>query len=251
MRRILLAALLLALAAGTADARHRRHHGFFDLGFDRDRGERYGQRSDRYGRDDPGFGERYGRGRRDRQGRDYGRDNGRDSGRDDPMTGFGGVDRYRQARRGVDALVPADWQLQPPDPRWSGQRFLSPEGNAWLALYSAPADTEPRDAHLKKVAFVEGEELSYLRREPDWLVVSGHKGERIFYRKAVLACGGQRWRHVAFEYPADQKGGFDQLVTRAARVLDGDGEDCATPLRGPSEPPSPTATEPPAPPKAD
>jgi hypothetical protein len=40
-----------------------------------------------------------------------------------------------------------------------------------------------------------------LRRETDWLAVSGFKGDRIFYRKAVIACGGTVWHHIEFEYP--------------------------------------------------
>jgi hypothetical protein len=51
----------------------------------------------------------------------------------------------------------------------------------------------------------EGETVTYFRREPDWIAVSGFKGGRIFYRKAVLACGGTVWHHIEFEYPAALK----------------------------------------------
>jgi hypothetical protein len=124
-------------------------------------------------------------------------------------------------RGGIAALVPADWRLQAPDPNWSGNRFVSPSGNAWLAFYARPADKTAHGEHLKSVAFVDGEELTYLRREPDWLEVSGFKGERWFYRKVVLACGERTWRHVAFEYPAEAKRAFEPLIARIARALDG------------------------------
>jgi serine/threonine-protein kinase len=132
------------------------------------------------------------------------------------------------ARRGsIAALVPPDWQLQPADPDWQGNRFVSPQGDAWLAFYARPADKTAHDQHLKAVAFVDGEELTYLRREPDWLVVSGFKGDRIFYRKVVLACGERSWRHIAFEYPAAAKRAFERLVTEVARALDqAADEDC-------------------------
>jgi len=254
MRRLLLAAVLLALAAGTADARHGRHHGFYGYfpgneryGAERYRSDRYGQRGDRYGNRpgaiDPAFGEQY---RRGEPGDRYGERRYR---RDDATTGFGGFDRYRGARAGVEALVPASWQLQPPDERWSGRRFVSPDGNAWLALYTAPADQEAREEHIKKVAFADGEELTYLRRESDWLVVSGFKDgnrDRVFYRKAVLACDGRMWRHMALEYPADQKQAIDALVTRASRALNGsDGEDCTVQARATSQQPPAGAPEPP------
>ena len=58
---------------------------------------------------------------------------------------------------------------------------------------------EPVAAHMDTVATQQGEGVTYLRRERDWLAVSGLKGGRIFYRKAVIACGGNMWHHIAFE----------------------------------------------------
>ena len=42
-----------------------------------------------------------------------------------------------------------------------------------------------------------------IRRERDWIAVSGFKRSRIYYRKAVVACEGKVWHYVEFEYPAD------------------------------------------------
>jgi len=135
------------------------------------------------------------------------------------------ADRLRPAydRRGLGAasgLVPPTWQLQPPDPNWRGKRFMSPDGTAWLATYTSPAEPEAITAHMRTVAFADGEEIAYLRGERDWIAVSGRKGDRIFYRKAVLACGGRVWRHVAFEYPAEARRGMDRFVRRAADEVD-------------------------------
>jgi len=118
--------------------------------------------------------------------------------------------------------VPADWREQPPDPDWQGRRFVAPAGDAWVAFYARPAAADARDAQLKAVAFVDGEDVTYLQRERDWLAVSGFKDatrQRIFYRKVVLACGEREWRHVAFEYPAAAKRAFDRLVTSLSRAL--------------------------------
>jgi hypothetical protein len=138
----------------------------------------------------------------------------------------GSEDRPARAERDAQASerdplarqVPAGWRLQAPDPKWDGQRWVAPDGDAWLAIYSTPTEQD-RDQHLKAVAFVDGEEITYLRREPDWLAVSGFKADRIFYRKVVLACGDRVWRHVAFEYPAAAKRAFDRLVERFSRAL--------------------------------
>jgi hypothetical protein len=131
------------------------------------------------------------------------------------------------ARRGGEsnilALVPRDWRLQPPDSNWQGNRFVAPEGDAWLAFYAREADEPSRDQHLKAVGFVEGEDITYLQREGDWLAVSGLNGEkhdRIFYRKVVLSCGGRLWRHFALEHPAAAKRAFEPLVASLSQELD-------------------------------
>lgn len=51
-------------------------------------------------------------------------------------------------------------------------------------------------------------------------MVSGFKDDRIFYRKAMLACGNTSWHPIAFEYPAAEKRAFDRLVTRTSRALE-------------------------------
>ena len=141
---------------------------------------------------------------------------------------FAGSRAERKARADAAALIPPDWQLQPPDPAWQGRRYVSPSGAAWLAIYSRAADSEPLAQHLKSIAFVEGEDITFLQRERDWLVVSGFKADRIFYRKVVLGCDGRMWRHIAFEYPADAKRAFDSLVTRVSRGLtSAAGEECS------------------------
>jgi hypothetical protein len=122
-------------------------------------------------------------------------------------------ERDRGTRQDGGRMVPADWVLQPASPSWQGRRYLSPEGNAWLAFYSTTAANDPAE-RFKAVAFGEGEQITYLRGERDRLTVSGLKGDRIFYRKVMLACGGTVWRHVAIEYPAEERRGFDRVIDR-------------------------------------
>ena len=97
---------------------------------------------------------------------------------------------------------------------------MAPDGSAWLALYPAPAEKDKVVAHLKNVAFADGEDVTYLRGARDWLAVSGLKGDRVYYRKAALTCGGTLWRHIAFEYRAEQKPMLDRVVERAAQAFD-------------------------------
>jgi len=202
MRKLLLIALILALTADMADARRHGHRGH--------RFERYAiERSDRNAIEPRSIEPRAIEPRSiEPQSIEPRRS-----------------ERQDRGRRGAPmlALVPADWKLEPPDPNWQGRRYVAPEGDAWLAFYARSTGGEPLDQHWKTVAFGEGEELTLLQRERDWLVVSGFKGDkgdRIFSRKAVLACGQRSWRHIAFEYPAEAKRVYDRLVTRVAHALE-------------------------------
>jgi len=116
-------------------------------------------------------------------------------------------------------MVPPTWQLQPPDPNWKGKRFLSPDGSSWLAVYAFPTASEPIASHMQSVAFAKDETPIYLRGERSWIVVSGIKGDRIFYRKAIIACGGKVWHHIAFEYPSALKQEVEPFVMRAAAIV--------------------------------
>lgn len=120
----------------------------------------------------------------------------------------------------VQAFVPRDWQLQPPDENWRGKRFVSPDGAAWFAAYRSPVANETIAAHMKTIAFGDGEVVTYLRGERNWIVASGVKGDLIFYRKAIIACGGKSWHHVAFEYPIVMKREMDRFVIRAADAVE-------------------------------
>lgn|GEM_PF-684086 len=195
MRRIMLTALIVAVTAGAADARHRHRHRFY-------------MREAPVMMLIPGAPEASERGARSRT-------------------------------ESAAQIVPRDWQLQAPDANWKGRRYIAPDGSAWLALYSTNAANDTQ-ARFKAVAFADGEDITYLRGERDRMTVSGLKGDRVFYRKVMLACGGAVWRHVALEYPAHEKAQFNRYVERVSRGFeriaeDGCGENLFTP-------PQPAAT---------
>jgi hypothetical protein len=79
---------------------------------------------------------------------------------------------------------------------------------------------------MRSIIFAKDETITYLRGERTWVAVSGFKNSRIFYRKAVLACAGKAWHHIAFEYPAELKSKMNGLVTSAAQALENTRADC-------------------------
>ena len=187
MRTLLLVALIVVLGVDAADARRRHHHHRSDaLAVPADEGV------------EPGF-------------------NG------DPRAN---TPRLRRPPPTIASLVPRDWQPEPQNPNWNGKRFLSPDGTSWLAIYRASAEDEPPADHMRSVIFAKDETITYLRGERTWVVVSGFKDSRIFYRKAILACAGKAWHHIAFEYPAELKTRMDPFVLTAAQALDNTQSDC-------------------------
>lgn len=106
-----------------------------------------------------------------------------------------------------------------PPPHGSNEEgFISPRGDAWIVFKAKPA-RRPVAAQLALLRTVRGGDITYERAGRTWVVVSGYKGNRIFYRKAMLACGGDAWHYVEFEYPRAEKRTFDDFVTRSSTAL--------------------------------
>ena len=126
----------------------------------------------------------------------------------------------READIPFRSLVPNSWILLPPDPQSYGRRFVSPTGDAWLWFFAVPVNREAAvNANAHQFAPPPTEQVTYERRGSDWVVSSGYRGDRIFYRRAMLACRGTKWRHIEFEYPALEKRYFDDFITRTSFAL--------------------------------
>jgi hypothetical protein len=121
-------------------------------------------------------------------------------------------------RDDLRSIIPRDWRAVPPPQGSNAHAFVSPDGNSKIVLYSKRA-TRPLPAQMALLRRVPGGDITYEREGRTWIVVSGFFRNRIFYRKAMLACGGAAWHYLEFEYPAAQKHAFDEFVTRSSAVL--------------------------------
>ncbi len=134
-------------------------------------------------------------------------------------------------RQGIPAVLPPDWTLQPTDPGEHRKFLTSPDGSASLTILEQRADANMAP-YMRSVTERDGERVTYRQRGQSWIVVSGFKGDRIFYRKAMLACGDTVWHQIAFEYPAAEKRAYDRFVTRAEKALVAHRQDgCPPPAR--------------------
>jgi len=110
------------------------------------------------------------------------------------------------------AIIPDDWTLLPRAPDTLGRRFVSPSGDAWLWYFAVPVNAQAGPPTSTG-------QVTYEARGSDWIVTSGYRGNRIFYRRAMLACNNTKWRQIEFEYPASEKRLFDSFVTRTSFAL--------------------------------
>src|SRR5215472_39398 len=136
--------------------------------------------------------------------------------------------RYIRSKRrrlpiNILALVPPDWRKQATDPSRPEHRYVSPQGDATIAFSGRTAEQESPDEYLRSLALAGGEDVTYLRRERDWLVEFGFKDvkhERKFYRKVMLSCDGHRWRHLNVEYLVSVRGTLERLIDDLSEVMD-------------------------------
>ena len=127
---------------------------------------------------------------------------------------------YANPRFGTRAEVPADWRPGPEPENGDGLAFTSPDGAATLTVWGGlHIDDTVAEALDRLEAREAGETVTYRRRGPRSVVLSGRRGERIFYRKSILSCRDTIWHSLSIEYPADRKAAFDPLVTQIAGSL--------------------------------
>ena len=127
---------------------------------------------------------------------------------------------YSNARFGATADVPSGWRSEPPPENGDGLIFVSPDGTASVTVYGSLNIEESVQAALQQAFQAnDGETVAYRQNGKNWVVVSGLKGDKIFYRKSMLVCRNQIWNSVDLEYPAAQKTAYDALVNRVAGSL--------------------------------
>jgi hypothetical protein len=111
-------------------------------------------------------------------------------------------------------LVPRGWMKQASSARDIIQ-FTSPDGRATLTMH----DIKPATSPVAVVRPRSGEIATYQKRGLTWSVLSGYRGENIFYRRADLACKGRRVHEIELIYPRGEKRQLDATVTSISRHL--------------------------------
>ena len=127
---------------------------------------------------------------------------------------------YVNPRFGTTAEVPRDWRPGRPPDNNDGLAFVSPDSLSTITVSGGfqVLDTIAEALRLRAEPN-EGERITYRHQTARSIVVSGLRGEHIFYRKSILSCRDTIWNSVSIEYPAARKQAFDALATRVANSL--------------------------------
>ena len=128
--------------------------------------------------------------------------------------------------QGKPGLIPSGWNQTVSDRETRTRMFVSPDGRASLTARQIEATRGAHNRDLDRIAYRDGEQVTYHRRAPSWIAVSGYRDGRIFYRKINLACRGTRWNYVELEYPRDIKRQMDATVTHIAHGMTAYADDC-------------------------
>ena len=124
------------------------------------------------------------------------------------------------------SLVPPGWTEVYKDAATRTRRFRSADGAVHMTTSQTRSNPGERAREQDAIARRPDEAITYQRRAPSWIAVSGYRGDDIFYRKSNLACGGRRWNNVEFVYPRADKTRLDATVTAVARGMTRYADDC-------------------------
>jgi serine/threonine-protein kinase len=136
---------------------------------------------------------------------------------------------YANDRFGATADYPAGWRAGEAPANNDGLVFTAPDGRATITI-SGSHSVLPRAQEIEIMTTpADGETVDYKSRGRDWIVLSGRRGDRIYYRRSLLTCHGTVWNTVSLDYPAAEKAAFDPIVAHVAASLRGArgwGTDC-------------------------
>lgn len=104
--------------------------------------------------------------------------------------------------------------------RRTGRIFSTADGRAQLQVGAFDNVDRLTASELRARALktsYDGAAIDYDRLAPTWFVLSGRRGEEMFYERITLSCGGKRIDVWTMNYPTAERAMFDRVVEDMAR----------------------------------
>jgi len=104
-----------------------------------------------------------------------------------------------------------------------GLSFYAPDEEAVISVWGSynALDHRPKSYFAwarDEVGVVDN--ITYKRLTKNWLVISGYKGNMVYYEKTIFSCNFQRMTSVSITYPASHKKDYDGMVGKITKSLD-------------------------------
>jgi hypothetical protein len=126
---------------------------------------------------------------------------------------------YQNDRYGTTIDYPDFFKAEPPPDNNDGRRFKSADGAEFAVFASYNAldfDLAGYQQFIVKDLDA-GAAVTYQAHGDDWFVISGTKGDGIFYERHLLSHGKQMTEGFVMSYPARLKQLYDPVVARMAK----------------------------------
>lgn len=124
-------------------------------------------------------------------------------------------------QRGFTIAYPSNvFQVRDGAAEEDGRVFVSRDGRAKLLVGAFDNSAEFTIASYRKYLLdnnYTGAVLDYERNNPRWFIISGTRGDTMFYERVTFTCGGRLINSWAMLYPVAERNFYDRIVEAVAR----------------------------------
>ncbi len=138
---------------------------------------------------------------------------------------------YKNQRFGYVLSYPASvFTPQPPPENGDGQTFLTSDGKAKVVVYATLNDERfsPKDYRSTILKEFGGyDQMDYSPTGKTWFVLSGFRGDAIYYQKVMFSCGNRVISALSVTFPRVEKKFYEGLIeVMEDSFRPGSGEGC-------------------------
>jgi len=125
---------------------------------------------------------------------------------------------YENARFGYRLVYPDSWfEAGPESANGDGRAFTTPDGSARIVTF-ASHNTEGMSLREYRTTLLEDvggyRELTYSPVGKTWFVLSGYRGDRIYYEKVMFSCGGRIINVLSISFPESEKPAYSPVIEK-------------------------------------
>src|SRR5262245_26998849 len=128
---------------------------------------------------------------------------------------------YRNDRFGTTIDYPTRFRPGRPPENNDGLSFTAADGatlSVWGSLNALEHDVAGLEAFARENP-KDGEQVTYRATGKNWLVLSGTRGDRVFYQRHLFSHRNEIINAFEISYPAALRASYDPVVARLSRTL--------------------------------